>query len=321
MEDTKAKKITASVDAYESDFGTLKVVPTASSAPATCWCCRDMWAIAYLKGRKMVSIPLAKTGDSERRQMLSEYALEAATRRRPAACSTTPPRKPRAAATQPAATCCPAFMLAMPTHRDIPVHTVISLLGTTDLLRVKNIPFEVQVQYGGSIIEATRSKAANIFLKSDKSRLFWIDSDVTWKPEDFIRVLGLSTLYDVIGAAYPAKKDPVEFRLNTEPNVESDDRGCISVNGMGLGFACVSRVVMERLAQDAPVLTFPDVEEPIPHIFRCEAHNGGFRGEDITFFADCISHGFDVKLDPTITLGHTGSKTYSGALIDCMKQL
>jgi hypothetical protein len=31
--------------------------------------------VAYLNGRRMVSIPLAKTGDSDRRQMLSEYAL------------------------------------------------------------------------------------------------------------------------------------------------------------------------------------------------------------------------------------------------------
>jgi hypothetical protein len=35
----------------------------------------DLWAVAYLNGRRMVSIPLAKTGDSDRRQMLSEYAL------------------------------------------------------------------------------------------------------------------------------------------------------------------------------------------------------------------------------------------------------
>ena len=35
----------------------------------------DLWAVAYLNGRKMVSVPLAKTGDSERRQLLSEYAL------------------------------------------------------------------------------------------------------------------------------------------------------------------------------------------------------------------------------------------------------
>jgi len=26
-----------------------------------------MWAIAYLNGRRMISIPLARTGDSERR--------------------------------------------------------------------------------------------------------------------------------------------------------------------------------------------------------------------------------------------------------------
>jgi hypothetical protein len=37
----------------------------------------DMWGLAYLNGRKMVSIPLAKTGDSDRRQILCEYALEA----------------------------------------------------------------------------------------------------------------------------------------------------------------------------------------------------------------------------------------------------
>ena len=77
-EDTRAKKITASVDAYESDFGKLKVVPNRFQRP------RDVlvlemakWAIAYMPGRNMASIPLAKTGDSDRRQILSEYALVA----------------------------------------------------------------------------------------------------------------------------------------------------------------------------------------------------------------------------------------------------
>jgi hypothetical protein len=36
-----------------------------------------MWALAYLKGRRMLSVPLAKTGDSDRRQIISEYALVA----------------------------------------------------------------------------------------------------------------------------------------------------------------------------------------------------------------------------------------------------
>jgi hypothetical protein len=76
IEDTKGKKIIASVDAYESDFGTLKVVPNRFLRTRDVLVLQnDMWAVAFLKGRKMVSIPLAKTGDSERRQILSEYAL------------------------------------------------------------------------------------------------------------------------------------------------------------------------------------------------------------------------------------------------------
>ena len=38
---------------------------------------KTLWAVAYLNGRKMVSVPLAKTGDSERRQIIAEYALVA----------------------------------------------------------------------------------------------------------------------------------------------------------------------------------------------------------------------------------------------------
>jgi hypothetical protein len=77
-EDTRAKKITASVDAYESDFGRLKIVPNRFSRARDVLVLQmEMWAVAYLNGRRMVSIPLAKTGDSDRRQMLSEYVLVA----------------------------------------------------------------------------------------------------------------------------------------------------------------------------------------------------------------------------------------------------
>ena len=37
----------------------------------------DMWAVAYLNGRRFVSFPLAKTGDSDWKEILSEYALVA----------------------------------------------------------------------------------------------------------------------------------------------------------------------------------------------------------------------------------------------------
>lgn len=78
IEDTKGRKIIAAVDAYESDFGALKVTPNRFQRSRDVLVLQsEMWAVAYIQGRRMVSLPLAKTGDSDRRQMLSEYALVA----------------------------------------------------------------------------------------------------------------------------------------------------------------------------------------------------------------------------------------------------
>jgi Family of unknown function (DUF5309) len=61
-EDTKAKKIVAAVDAYESDFGRLKIVPNRfQRARHVLVLQMEIWAVAYLNGRRMVSIPLAKS--------------------------------------------------------------------------------------------------------------------------------------------------------------------------------------------------------------------------------------------------------------------
>lgn len=76
-EDVKSKKIVASVDVYESDFGTLKVVPNRfTRARDVLVLQKDMWKVSYL--RNMKRIPLAITGDSVRHQVLCEYTLEAA---------------------------------------------------------------------------------------------------------------------------------------------------------------------------------------------------------------------------------------------------
>jgi hypothetical protein len=64
----------AAADAYVSDFGTLKVVPSRFNRDRTL-CILDMnyWAIAYL--RPFQSMQLAVTGDSIQRQILAEYTL------------------------------------------------------------------------------------------------------------------------------------------------------------------------------------------------------------------------------------------------------
>jgi hypothetical protein len=204
----------------------------------------------------------------------------------------------------------------MPAHRDIPVETVASILETYTALRDRGIPIDVLIPSGSSIIEAARSKAANLFLQSDKTRMFWVDSDIVWKSDAFVRLLALSTQVDVVIGAYPAKKDPVQFFVNSagQESVATNDLGLLPNVGTGLGFACIQRHVIEKLADRAPKLRFPDLKDPIPHIFRCDSEDGNFRGEDMAFWADIRALGIPVYLDPTIELGHHGSKTFRGCL-------
>jgi hypothetical protein len=67
--------IIGAADIYVSDFGELKVVPSRFSRERTISIVqKDMWAIAYLRPFKVWE--LSKTGDAEKRLLLTEYTLE-----------------------------------------------------------------------------------------------------------------------------------------------------------------------------------------------------------------------------------------------------
>ncbi|UMO76436.1 major capsid protein [Pseudomonas phage BroderSalsa] len=68
------KKVTAIVDFYESDFGLYKIVPNRWFAADSLFMYDpSMHSLLYL--RAFQQYPLAKTGDSEKRQMITEYTL------------------------------------------------------------------------------------------------------------------------------------------------------------------------------------------------------------------------------------------------------
>ncbi len=76
MVDAEDKQLTAAVDVYVSDFGTLNVLPSRFQRARTAFVLQsDKWAIAYL--RPFQTVELAKTGDAEKREIIVEYALEA----------------------------------------------------------------------------------------------------------------------------------------------------------------------------------------------------------------------------------------------------
>jgi hypothetical protein len=67
--------IIGAADIYVSDFGTFKIIPNRVQRDRTALILdTDYWAVGYL--RPFSVKPLARTGDSEKRQMLCEYTLE-----------------------------------------------------------------------------------------------------------------------------------------------------------------------------------------------------------------------------------------------------
>lgn len=70
------RNLTAAIDVYESDFGSIKAVPNRFQRARTAFVLEmGRWKTSFL--RPMQTIALAKTGDAEKRQLLCEYTLEA----------------------------------------------------------------------------------------------------------------------------------------------------------------------------------------------------------------------------------------------------
>ena len=73
--DSADKKLVNTIDIYVGDFFEVAVVPARNMRPRDCFVIdTDHWALAELRSFK--EQPLAKTGDSDRTQLLCEYTLE-----------------------------------------------------------------------------------------------------------------------------------------------------------------------------------------------------------------------------------------------------
>jgi len=74
--DGSTTTVNTAFDVYVSDFGSMKVVPNRFQVAESMLVLQmDMWAVAFIDN--FLETPLAKTGDSDQVQILSEYTLEA----------------------------------------------------------------------------------------------------------------------------------------------------------------------------------------------------------------------------------------------------
>lgn len=195
-------------------------------------------------------------------------------------------------------------------HPSIPWFTTLSLVDTTQACARHGIGLKVLAPSNTYITHA-RSLTAKMFLETDATHLFWIDSDMVWQPRDFFKILALGCALPVVGATYAVKRDPLMYIV---PGLgrEFNEYGCLPIRGMGLGFTCVQRKVIEELYARAPQVRLSAEGIECADMFRFDVVDGHVRGEDTSFFVDCYEAGYQPYLDPQTSPGHVGLKVFGG---------
>lgn len=203
----------------------------------------------------------------------------------------------------------------MPYDNAVPMETVLSLFKTQQRCMELGIRLSICAWRCG-VVTVARDMVVHGFLQGAAEKLFWIDSDMVWEPEDFLRLVAMSTKVEVVGAAYKRKTQGDSWLLNAPYGLTAGEHGLFPVLGMGLGFTIVDRVVIQKLADEAHKVLDGGVE--MASVFRVDSVDGRRRGEDMAFFADVSAARFTVWLDSSIKLGHMGDCNYSGRLADVL---
>jgi hypothetical protein len=214
--------------------------------------------------------------------------------------------------------------IGFPCGPDVPWQTTMALARTAHMLASLEVPCNIHAVAGSSDVTIARSVVLENFLAGSEKFLFWIDSDIVWRPEDFIRLLRLAKQLGLVSAAYPLKRDPSDCIINfAEAGPTPNDFGCFEVTGLGLGFTCVRRDLVDAFAATKQKMYHAGNKRTIIDAFRRDVRvdEQGVRharGEDGAFFDDMRQLGFKAWLDPTIQLGHVGSKEYRADLTETL---
>lgn len=209
-----------------------------------------------------------------------------------------------------------SVMMGIPLKDSMPKQTAFSVART--MYEAGKIGLDLKFAIGSaSNNDRSRDIVLDGFLSSNQDRLFWIDSDMVWKPEDFFKLVAYSTLVDIVLASYPAKtEDPAPFFVDMDSPAETNELGLLKIKGAGLGFCCMSRKSVQAIADMSPEVYDQSIGRKRKKVFRHDIHEGNDRTEDFAFFADAMECGFDIWLDPHIELGHIGQREWRGKFSD-----
>lgn len=171
----------------------------------------------------------------------------------------------------------------------------ISLAESVQVATVLGINVTCGVMGNGAFIEIARNNFVKMFLESNATHLFFIDSDLKWEPYAFISLLqaNLPIAAGVYRRREKVEDYPVRYVEAEGGGLQVTDEGWVECNRVPAGFLCIRRDTIEKMVEAAPEVVVAK-NGTIPWVFGTEVGEH-FLGEDF-YFCDKYCELFEANI-------------------------
>lgn len=214
-----------------------------------------------------------------------------------------------------------SIFIALPAYDfKVSLKLAISLARFAQAAPRHGIDIQIGSICGCSVVSRARNLLAQDMIESSCDYLLFVDSDINFEPEDIFRLMAWAEdPKKGIVAAVPRTRSEDKVYI---ANLDYDENNELTMNGMGLvraervatAFMMVRREVFITMAEAHPEWKYYDKrsDRVVPCLFDFELTEEGYIGEDFLFCDRARDLGFEIWIDPTITLGHMGVQEYVG---------
>lgn len=199
-----------------------------------------------------------------------------------------------------------------------------SLLHDIVALAARGDRFTLLDFSGSAQIFDARAEICEHFLSiEDSTDLVMIDHDVIWEAGALLRLLDYPV--DVVAGIYPHRRDPITYPISWTDAKElwaDPETGLLEVAGVPGGFLKISRAALLKMKAHYTDLEYACDRVPSGKaVGLFEPYRIGLKklSEDYAFCQRWRDIGGKVWIDPDISMGHIGNKTFEGHIGNWLK--
>lgn len=206
---------------------------------------------------------------------------------------------------------------------------VVSLVQTLRLLTANGVGFSFMEISGDSYVHRARNTICDAFLEDEEATdLFFIDSDMSWNPEAFLKMCLLPQ--PVLGGSYPVKNKwdawtsiPKQHEEGGKPALKGvelpDGSALIEAHVLAGGFLRLKRDALVKFREKFPDDNYTepstrpdDPERKFTEFFFAGKIDGKFFGEDHYFSMKMRNAGIPMFIFPNVDITHWGYNAFAG---------